>query len=199
MFGNDPGSPHTDPADSDNLFLMKAMLLAAGLGKRMLPLTRVLPKPAIPVLGRPIAAQILRRLAGGGVTLLYATRALDQLKPVNADQKVGVEIVRHALEWPVREIAENAGVDGAVVVGRLRESNDTNVGYEAQAGKYLDMFEAGVIDPTKVTRYVLQNAASVSGLLLTTEAMVADAPQDDAPSMPMPDMGGGMGGMGGMM
>ncbi|MHA1152645.1 MAG: chaperonin GroEL [Alphaproteobacteria bacterium] len=116
-------------------------------------------------------------VAGGGVALLYATRALDRLKPVDADQKVGVDIVRRALEWPVREIADNAGVDGAVVIGRLRESNDTNVGYDAQAGAYVDMFEAGIIDPTKVMRLALQDAASIAGLMITTEVLVVEQPE----------------------
>jgi len=116
-------------------------------------------------------------VAGGGVALLYATRALDHLTPVNADQKVGVDIVRRALEWPVREIADNAGTYGAVVIGRLRESNDTNVGYDAQAGAYLDMFEAGVIDPTKVMRLALQDAASIAGLMITTEVLVVPLPE----------------------
>ena len=111
-------------------------------------------------------------VAGGGVALLYAARALDRLTPANADQKVGIDIVRRALEWPVREIAENAGVDGAVVIGRLRENNDTNIGYDAQADAYLDMFEAGVIDPTKVMRLALQDAASIAGLMITTEVLV---------------------------
>jgi chaperonin GroEL len=116
-------------------------------------------------------------VAGGGVALLYAARALDTLAPVNADQKVGVDIVRRALEWPVREIAENAGVDGSVVVGRLRENNDTNIGYDAQTGAYLDMFEAGIIDPTKVMRLALQDAASIAGLMITTEVLVVPQPE----------------------
>jgi chaperonin GroEL len=116
-------------------------------------------------------------VAGGGVALLHATRALDRLAAVNADQKVGVDIVRRALEWPVREIAENAGVDGSVVVGKLRENNDTNVGYDAQVGAYLDMFEAGIIDPTKVMRLALQDAASIAGLMITTEVVVVPQPE----------------------
>jgi len=97
--------------------------------------------------------------------------------------------VRRALEWPVREIAENAGVDGAVVIGHLRESNDTNVGYDAQAGAYLDMFDAGVIDPTKVMRLALEDAASIAGLLVTTEVAVVEQPEK-APTGP-----GAMGGL----
>jgi chaperonin GroEL len=128
-------------------------------------------------------------VAGGGAALFYATRALDNLTPADADQKVGIDIVRRALEWPVREIAENAGVDGAVVIGHLRESNDTNVGYDAQAGAYLDMFDAGVIDPTKVMRLALEDAASIAGLLVTTEVAVVEQPEK-APTGP-----GAMGGL----
>jgi len=132
---------------------------------------------------------------GGGAALLYATRALDKLKPENDDQKVGVEIVRRALQAPVRQIAENAGVDGAVVAGKLLEQKDVNFGFNAQAEKYENMLKAGIIDPAKVVRTALQDAVSVAGLLITTEAMVADAPEKDKPAPAMPDMGG----MGGMM
>ena len=139
-------------------------------------------------------------VAGGGVALLRATKALDKLNPDNDDQKVGVNIVRRALETPVRQIAENAGVDGAVVAGKLLENKDANIGYDAQEGKYTDMVKAGIVDPTKVVRAALQDAGSIGGLLITTEAMVADKPADaSAPAPAMPDMGGMGGGMGGMM
>ncbi|MGE5506347.1 MAG: chaperonin GroEL, partial [Actinomycetota bacterium] len=134
-------------------------------------------------------------VAGGGVALLYSIRALDGIKFANEDQKVGIEIVRRALQAPVRQIAENAGSDGAVVAGKLMESKDVNWGFDAQKGEYTDMIKAGIIDPTKVVRTALQDAASVAGLLITTEAMIAEKPKKDAaPAMP----GGGMGGMGDM-
>jgi chaperonin GroEL len=135
-------------------------------------------------------------VAGGGVALLYATKALANLTGANGDQNVGIEIVRRALQSPVRQIAENAGTDGAVVAGKLLESNDPNWGYNAQTGEYVDMIKAGVIDPTKVVRTALQDASSIAGLLITTEAMVADIPEKKE-AMGAPDMGG-MGGMGGM-
>jgi len=134
-------------------------------------------------------------IAGGGVALLYATKALEGLKPENDDQRVGVDIVRKALTAPVKQIAENAGVDGAVISGKLLESNDFNYGYDAQKGVYADMVKSGIIDPVKVVRSALQDAASVASLLITTEAMVAELPKKDSP---MPGGGGGMGGMGGM-
>jgi chaperonin GroEL len=134
-------------------------------------------------------------LPGGGVALLYAAKALDGVTTANADQKAGVEIIRKALQSPVRQIAENAGVDGAVVVGKLLDKGDVNVGFDAQSEEYVDMFKAGIIDPTKVVRTALQDAASVAGLLITTEAMVAEKPEKKAPPMPG---GGGMGGMGDM-
>ena len=115
-------------------------------------------------------------VAGGGVALLYSIRALEGLTPANNDQKVGIEIVRKALRSPARQIAENAGADGAVIVGKLTEKNDPNYGYDAQAGEFKDMVAAGIIDPTKVVRVALQDAASVAGLLITTEAMVTDRP-----------------------
>jgi len=134
---------------------------------------------------------------GGGVALLYATKVLGKVKTENADQKVGVGIVRRALETPVRQIAENAGVDGAVVAGKLLETDDERRGFDAQAEEYADMITAGIIDPTKVVRIALQDAASVAGLLVTTEAMVAEKPEPkDGAAPAMPDMGG-MGGMGG--
>src|ERR671927_384582 len=116
-------------------------------------------------------------VAGGGVALLYATRALAKCEPENADQRVGVEIVRKALQAPVRQIAENAGTDGSIVVGKLQDKGDVNYGYDAQSGEYGDMLKAGIIDPTKVVRLALQDAASVAGLLVTTEAMVAEKPE----------------------
>ena len=118
-------------------------------------------------------------VAGGGCALLYASRVLDKLTPVNQDQKVGIEIIRKATQAPIRQIAENAGVDGAVVAGKLLESTDVNFGYNAQLGEYGDMIKAGIIDPTKVVRTALQDAASVGGLLITTEAMVTETPQKE--------------------
>ena len=138
-------------------------------------------------------------VAGGGLSLLKAAGALDKVKTSNADQKAGVDIVRRALETPIRTIANNAGVDGSVIVGKLKEGKSSTEGYDAQSDKFVDMFKAGIIDPTKVVRTSLQNAASIAGVLITTEAMVADAPEDKPAAAPaMPDMGG-MGGMGGMM
>jgi chaperonin GroEL len=129
-------------------------------------------------------------VAGGGTALLYATRALDGLKPANDDQRVGVEIIRRALRAPVRQIAENAGTDGSIVVGKLLESTDTSFGYDAQTGQYCDLVKAGIIDPTKVVRTALQDAASVASLLITTEAMVAETPEKKAaPAMPAGGMG----------
>lgn len=118
-------------------------------------------------------------VAGGGVALLYASKALDYVHVENEDQKVGVNIIRKALQAPVRQIAENAGVDGAIIVGKLLESTDTNFGYNAQTGEYTDMIKAGIIDPTKVVRTALQDAASVGGLLITTEAMVTEIPEKE--------------------
>ncbi|MFB3150038.1 MAG: chaperonin GroEL, partial [Alphaproteobacteria bacterium] len=131
---------------------------------------------------------------GGGVALLYATKALDKLKPGNDDQRMGVDIVRRAIRRPTRQIAENAGVDGPVVVGKLLDQKNTNFGFDAQTEKYCDLVKAGIIDPTKVVRIALQDAASVAGLLITTEAMVAEVPEKKDSAMPP----GGMGGMGGM-
>jgi chaperonin GroEL len=132
-------------------------------------------------------------VAGGGVALLYGTRALDSVKAKNDDQKVGVDIIRRALSYPARLIIENAGDDGAVVIGKLLENKSSNYGYDAQKGEYTDLVKAGIIDPTKVVRCALQDAASVAGLLVTTEAMVADRPKKEAPPAP-----GGHGGMGDM-
>jgi chaperonin GroEL len=118
---------------------------------------------------------------GGGVALLYAAKALDGLTPENNDQKVGIDIVRRALQSPVRQVVENAGADGSIVVGKLLDANDPNRGFDAQTGDYVDMVKAGIIDPTKVVRLALQNAASVAGLLVTTEAMVAEKPEKKTP------------------
>ena len=128
-------------------------------------------------------------VAGGGVALLYAAKALGRLKPENNDQKVGIDILRRALQAPARQIAENAGTDGSVVIGKLLESTDTNYGYDAQTGEYTNMIKAGVIDPTKVVRLALQDAASVAGLLVTTEAMVAEKPEKKPAGPPMPHGG----------
>ena len=132
---------------------------------------------------------------GGGVALLYAAKVLDDLKPADDDQRVGIDIVRRALQAPVRQIIANAGGDGAVIVGKLLDANDPNRGFDAQKEEYVDMFKAGIIDPTKVVRTALQDAASVAGLLVTTECMVAEKPEKKSAGMPG---GGGMGGMGGM-
>ncbi|MBQ3034819.1 MAG: chaperonin GroEL, partial [Alphaproteobacteria bacterium] len=135
---------------------------------------------------------------GGGTALLYATKALDTLTPQNDDQRVGIEIIRKALQAPIRQIAQNAAVDGSVIVGKLLEKYEVTTGYDAQNGVYTDMFQSGIIDPTKVVRTALEGASSIGGLLITTEAMVADKPEEkcscghDAGGMP------GMGGMGGM-
>ncbi|MGH7100128.1 MAG: TCP-1/cpn60 chaperonin family protein, partial [Stellaceae bacterium] len=119
-------------------------------------------------------------VAGGGVALLYGARVLDSLTPANNDQKVGIDIVKRALQAPVRQVVENSGTEGSIVVGKLLDRNDPNWGYDAQGGEYRDMLKAGIIDPTKVVRLALQNAASVAGLLITTEAMVAEKPEKRA-------------------
>jgi chaperonin GroEL len=134
-------------------------------------------------------------VAGGGVALLYAGKALEKLKPENEDQKVGIDIVRRALSYPTRLIVENAGADGSVVVGKLLESKNVNYGFDAQRGEYTDLVKGGIIDPTKVVRCALQDASSVAALLITTEAMVADRPEKKAPAMPGGGPGGGMGDM----
>jgi len=130
---------------------------------------------------------------GGGVTLLYASQKLGGLNPENNDQKVGIDIVRRALQAPARQIFENAGADSSVIVGKLLEKGDAHHGFDAQSGVYVDMVKAGIIDPAKVVRLALQGAASIGGLLVTTEVMVAEKPQTGGPAMP-----GGMGGMGDM-
>ncbi len=138
-------------------------------------------------------------VAGGGTALLYATKALAKLEGENSDQTVGIDIVRRALQSPLRQISENAGADGAVVAGKLLDQKDVKFGYNAQTGVYEDLIKSGVIDPAKVVRTALQDAASVAGLLITTEAMVAEKPEPAGSPAGggAPDMGG-MGGMGGM-
>ncbi|MCL2567771.1 MAG: chaperonin GroEL [Alphaproteobacteria bacterium] len=133
-------------------------------------------------------------IAGGGVALLYAKKSLDSLKVANDDQRVGIDIIKKALETPLRQIASNAGADASIVVGKLLEQKDTNFGYNAQNGEFGDMTAFGIIDPVKVTRVALQGASSIASLMITTEAMVAEI-KEDKPEMPA---GGGMGGMGGM-
>jgi chaperonin GroEL len=135
-------------------------------------------------------------VAGGGSALLFASRVLEKLKGDNEDQQAGVEIVRKACQAPVRQIAENAGTEGSIVIGKLTDKNDASFGYDAQNDNYVDMIKAGIIDPAKVVRTALQDAASVAGLLLTTEAIVTDAPDEGKAAGGMP--AGGMGGMGGM-
>ena len=136
-------------------------------------------------------------VAGGGVAFIRARVSLEGLEGDNDDQNVGINILKKALEEPLRQIVSNAGNDASVVLNQVA-NGEGNYGYNAATNEYGDLVKMGIIDPTKVTRFALQNAASVTGLLLTTEAMVAEAPQDDVPASPMPDMGG-MGGMGGMM
>ncbi len=131
---------------------------------------------------------------GGGVALLRAIKALDGVKVGNSDQQTGVEIVRKAIQAPARQIVDNAGGDGAVVVGKLLESSDYAYGFDAQKGEFGDLVKLGIIDPTKVVRTALQDAASIAGLIITTEATITEQPKKEAPAMP----GGGMGGMGGM-
>jgi chaperonin GroEL len=128
-------------------------------------------------------------LPGGGVALLRGVKALTDLKPENHDQRTGVEIVKKALGWPARQIVINAGEDGSVIVGKISENNTYTYGYDAQGGEYGDLVAKGIIDPTKVVRTALQDAASIAGLLITTEAMVAEKPKKETPPMPP---GGGM-------
>jgi chaperonin GroEL len=132
-------------------------------------------------------------LPGGGVALLRAGKVLDKLKGENEDQRHGVEIIKKALSWPARQIAINAGEDGSVIVGKIQDNDTYAFGFDAQTGEYGNLISKGIIDPTKVVRTALQDAASIAGLLITTEAMVAEVPkkQSSAPAMP----GGGMGGM----
>ncbi|HUS55047.1 MAG TPA: TCP-1/cpn60 chaperonin family protein, partial [Thermohalobaculum sp.] len=139
-------------------------------------------------------------VVGGGAALLHASKVLKDMKGENADQDAGIQIVRRAIQSPLRQIAENAGVDGAVVAGKVMDSKDEKFGFDAQTEQYGDLIKWGIIDPAKVVRTALEDAASVSGLLITTEAMVADKPEPKGQGggAGMPDMGG-MGGMGGMM
>jgi chaperonin GroEL len=137
-------------------------------------------------------------VTGGGTALLYATACLDGIPTENDEQRIGIDIVRRALQAPLRQIVTNAGGDGSVVAGKLLEGKDTSRGYNAQTAEYVDMFKAGIIDPMKVVRTALQDAASVAGLLITTEVMVAELADDKPSAGGMPDMGG-MGGMGGGM
>ena len=136
-------------------------------------------------------------LPGGGVALLRAIKALEKLKVHNDDQRTGIEIVKKAISWPARQIAINAGEDGSIVVGKILEKDNYAFGYDAQTGEYGNLVSKGIIDPTKVVRIALQDAASIAGLLITTEAMVAELPKKQSPAMPG-GPGGGMGGMGGM-
>jgi len=132
---------------------------------------------------------------GGGTALLRARGAVGKLKNANADVQAGINIVLKALEAPIRQIAENAGVEGSIVVGKITDNASSETfGFNAQTEEFVDMIKSGIVDPAKVVRTALQDAASVSGLLVTTEAMIADKPKKDAPAMPM----GGPGGMGGM-
>jgi chaperonin GroEL len=130
-------------------------------------------------------------LPGGGVALLRAIPALDGIKVENSDQKTGAGIVRKAIEAPARQIVDNSGGDGAVVVGKLLEAKEYSYGYDAQTGEYGDLVTRGIIDPAKVVRTALQDAASIAGLIVTTEATITEHPKKEAPAMP----GGGMGGM----
>jgi chaperonin GroEL len=134
---------------------------------------------------------------GGGSALLYATRALEGLKGANPDQDAGINIIRKALESPIRQIVRNAGGEGSIVVGKLLEQKSYNFGFNAQTDEYVDMIKAGIVDPAKVVRTALQDAASVAGLLITTEAMIAEAPKREKHSHG-PGPGAGMGGMGDM-
>jgi chaperonin GroEL len=135
-------------------------------------------------------------LPGGGVALLRASDVLKKVRTQNDDQKTGVEIVRKALSWPARQIAINSGEDGSIIVGKILEKDPYSYGFDAQIGEYVNLLTKGIIDPTKVVRAALQNAASIAGLLITTEAMVAERPKKESAAPGMP--GGGMGGMGGM-
>ena len=131
---------------------------------------------------------------GGGVALLYTKKILDSIKLSNPDQQVGINIVKKAIERPIRQIAKNAGVDGSIIVGKLLEQDNENYGYNAQTGKFTDLVKDGIIDPTKVVLSAIQDSASVAGLLITAEAVIADFPEEKKDMPPMPDMGGGMGG-----
>jgi chaperonin GroEL len=137
-------------------------------------------------------------VSGGGVALLRAKAAVAKLKSENADEQAGINIVLKALEAPIRQIVENSGLEGSIVVGKILDNKSQTFGFNAQTEEYVDMIEAGIVDPSKVVRTALQDASSVAGLLITTEAMVAELPKEK-PAMPMGGGGGGgMGGMGGM-
>jgi chaperonin GroEL len=125
-------------------------------------------------------------VAGGGVALLYATKALEKLTGDNEDQNAGINIVRKALQAPIRQIVENAGIEGSIVVGKLLEQKKDTFGFNAQTEEYGDLVQMGIVDPTKVVRTALQDAASVAGLLITTEAMVAEKPKKEAAAPAMP-------------
>ena len=130
-------------------------------------------------------------MPGGGVALLRAKKALEGLKGENEDVQAGIDIIARALEAPIRQISSNAGVEGAIVVGKVLDNDDYNFGYNAQTGEYGDMIKMGIIDPAKVVRTALEDSSSVSGLLITTEAMIAEAPKKEQPAAPAaPDMGG---------
>ena len=129
---------------------------------------------------------------------MYSIKSIKDLKGHNSDQSAGVDIIRKALEAPARQISENAGVEGSIVIGKLLEQSDVNHGFDAQSEKYTDLVKAGIIDPVKVVRTALENASSIASLLLTTEAMVAELPEPKETAMPPMPPGGGMGGMGGM-
>ena len=135
-------------------------------------------------------------VSGGGVALLRAKAAIGKLSDENADVQSGINIVLRALEAPIRQIAENSGVEGSIVVGKVLANKSPTFGFDAQTEEYVDMLSAGIVDPAKVVRVALQDAASIAGLMITTEAMVAETPKKSSP--PMPGGGGGMGGMGGM-
>ena len=134
---------------------------------------------------------------GGGVALVRAINGLKNAKGANEDETIGMQIVRKALGWPAKQIVINAGADGSIVAGKLLDKNDANYGYDAQHDAYVDMFKAGIVDPTKVVRTALQDAASIAGLLITTEAMIAERPKKESAG-PGGMPGGGMGGMGDM-
>src|SRR5882757_2256696 len=155
---------------------------------------RVVAEESLPALGRWVSSPIV---PGGGVALLRASQHLKGLRTKNDDQKTGVEIVRKALSWPARQIAINAGEDGSVIIGKILEKEQYSYGFDSQTGEYVNLISKGIIDPTKVVRVAIQNAASVAALLITTEAMVAEVPKKNAGGG-MPQGGGGMGGMGGM-
>ncbi|HOO52211.1 MAG TPA: TCP-1/cpn60 chaperonin family protein, partial [Alphaproteobacteria bacterium] len=133
---------------------------------------------------------------GGGTALLYASKSLDGVKGANPDQQAGVDIVRRAIQAPIRQIVENAGKEGSVIVGKLLEQSSVTYGYNAQNDEYCDLIGAGIIDPVKVVRSALQNAASVAGLMITTEAMICELPKEESAGGAGADAMGGMGGMG---